>query len=120
MFKTKCCGWGVRSTLAIERGRVLGIYTGYVIELCTLFLTRFAQYLNQETYVRETSSGLIFYCPQSFNFLGRRRTDAELKPENERGYLFDLDSRETPEQEDIEDRYSVDSSAYGNWTRFIK
>ena len=40
--------------------------------------------------------------------------------EDEKGYLFDLDSREVPDQEHVEDRYSVDSLAYGNWTRFIK
>lgn len=28
VFKTATCGWGVRSTKAIERGQVLGIYTG--------------------------------------------------------------------------------------------
>ncbi|PPQ67598.1 hypothetical protein CVT25_012092 [Psilocybe cyanescens] len=31
VFKTATCGWGVRSTKAIERGQVLGIYTGLVI-----------------------------------------------------------------------------------------
>ena len=30
IFKTRECGWGVRSGVDIEEGRVLGIYTGWV------------------------------------------------------------------------------------------
>jgi [histone H3]-lysine9 N-trimethyltransferase SUV39H len=30
IFKTESCGWGARATVALEKGQVLGIYTGYV------------------------------------------------------------------------------------------
>lgn len=31
IFKTNNCGWGVRAPVDVERGKVLGIYTGYVL-----------------------------------------------------------------------------------------
>ncbi len=34
VFKTQGRGWGVRGRVAVNRGKVLGIYTGYVVKLC--------------------------------------------------------------------------------------
>ena len=33
VFKTHGRGWGVRARVAINRGKILGIYTGYVVKL---------------------------------------------------------------------------------------
>ncbi|KAF7316769.1 Lanosterol 14-alpha-demethylase [Mycena chlorophos] len=34
IFKTASCGWGVRSSVDVEKGRVLGVYTGKLIRRC--------------------------------------------------------------------------------------
>jgi histone-lysine N-methyltransferase SUV39H len=38
IFKTESRGWGVRTSVALVRGQVLGLYTGYV-SLSALFMS---------------------------------------------------------------------------------
>lgn len=40
-------------------------------------------------------------------------------PEDHYGYLFDLDGTEIKDEENLGNRYTVDSYAHGNWTRFV-
>ncbi|KIM86527.1 hypothetical protein PILCRDRAFT_307091 [Piloderma croceum F 1598] len=80
IFKTESCGWGARATVALERGQVLGIYTGKLIQ----------------------------------------RAAAETLPEEHKGYVFDLDSREGDDDDSMEGKYSVDSYECGKWSFFIK
>ncbi|KIJ69054.1 hypothetical protein HYDPIDRAFT_105624 [Hydnomerulius pinastri MD-312] len=48
-----------------------------------------------------------------------RREDVENVPEEHQGYLFDLDGTEVRDGENLGGRYTVDSYACGNWTRFV-
>ncbi|KAF9218141.1 SET domain-containing protein [Gyrodon lividus] len=48
-----------------------------------------------------------------------RREDVENLPDEHQGYLFDLDGTEVRDAENFGGRYTVDSYAYGNWTRFV-
>ncbi|KAH9850655.1 hypothetical protein C2E23DRAFT_834846 [Lenzites betulinus] len=81
IFRTPECGWGARATVALPRGKVVGIYTGQLI----------------------------------------RREEADRRYGERKSYIFDLDVRESveDEDEDITERFSVDGYAYGNWTRFV-
>ena len=55
-----------------------------------------------------------------------RRKEADRRQHTEHGsYIFDLDVREGDDDDDDSDeedalKFSVDSYAYGNWTRFVK
>ncbi|KIK19302.1 hypothetical protein PISMIDRAFT_154171 [Pisolithus microcarpus 441] len=48
-----------------------------------------------------------------------RREDVDALPEDHYGYLFDLDGTEIKDEENLGSRYTVDSYAHGNWTRFV-
>ncbi|KAI6118859.1 hypothetical protein EV401DRAFT_1965707 [Pisolithus croceorrhizus] len=48
-----------------------------------------------------------------------RREDVDTLPEEHYGYLFDLDGTEIKSEENLGNRYTVDSYAHGNWTRFV-
>ncbi|KAK0458266.1 uncharacterized protein EV420DRAFT_1544608 [Desarmillaria tabescens] len=74
VFKTKKCGWGVRSSVDVERGKVLGLYTG------------------PRTVANKAS---------------------------DQSYIFALDFTEDGSEPEEEGAYSVDSTLYGNWTRFL-
>ncbi|OCH92672.1 SET domain-containing protein [Obba rivulosa] len=79
IFRTADRGWGVRATITVHKGKVIGIYTGELI----------------------------------------RRDEADLRVDH-RSYIFDLDMHEGPESEiDESQRFSVDSYAVGNWSRFL-
>ncbi|EMD41544.1 hypothetical protein CERSUDRAFT_90112 [Gelatoporia subvermispora B] len=79
IFRTTDRGWGVRSTVSIPAGKVIGIYTGELI----------------------------------------RRDEADIRVEH-RSYIFDLDMHEGPNHDiDESQRFSVDSYAVGNWSRFL-
>lgn len=48
-----------------------------------------------------------------------RREDVDAIPEEHYGYLFDLDGTEIKNEENLGNRYTVDSYSCGNWTRFV-
>ncbi|KAI0358931.1 SET domain-containing protein [Trametes cingulata] len=51
-----------------------------------------------------------------------RREEADRRIDERRSYIFDLDVRESADDDDEEenpDRFSVDGYAHGNWTRFV-
>ena len=55
--------------------------------------------------------------------LTRRRAEAEKRQGTDHHhYIFDLDVREDENDDEDEDaqKFSVDSHAHGNWTRFVK
>ncbi|KAG7093933.1 hypothetical protein E1B28_007567 [Marasmius oreades] len=79
IFKTRKCGWGARSSVDVEKGTVLGLYTGKIIY----------------------------------------RRDAELLKGEAKSFCFDMDGRESPDEEPSEESYTVDAKACGNWTRFL-
>ena len=49
-------------------------------------------------------------------YLFRQRAAAETLPEEHKGYVFDLDSREGDDDDNMEDKYSVDSYDRGKWS----
>lgn len=77
VFKTEKCGWGVRSSVDIERGRVIGLYTGLLV-------------------------------PRA---VANKSLD--------QSFIFALDFTEDGNEPEEEGAYSVDSTVYGNWTRFL-
>ncbi|KAK0186851.1 hypothetical protein F5146DRAFT_1143232 [Armillaria mellea] len=77
VFKTEKCGWGVRSSVDVERGRVIGLYTGVLVP-------------------RAVANKSI-----------------------DQSFIFALDFTEDGNEPEEEDAYSVDSTMYGNWTRFL-
>ncbi|KZS96732.1 SET domain-containing protein [Sistotremastrum niveocremeum HHB9708] len=77
IFKTEDHGWGVRSPQALPAGKILGFFTGKVIQ---------------------------------------RRKAARLPSNN---FSFDLDHQDDTTQANLDERFSVDASTCGNWTRFI-
>ncbi|KAJ7708333.1 hypothetical protein B0H17DRAFT_454635 [Mycena rosella] len=80
IFKTARCGWGVRAPVDVERGTVLGMYTGSLIPRA-----------------------------EAMDLTGEAKE-----------YCFDLDyNQEHEDEEDLTEKYTVDSLRYGNWTRFI-
>ncbi|KAL4077105.1 hypothetical protein V8B97DRAFT_2080137 [Scleroderma yunnanense] len=48
-----------------------------------------------------------------------RREDIDTLPNPHLGYLFDLDCTEVKDDENLGDKYTVDSYTCGNWTRFV-
>jgi len=48
-----------------------------------------------------------------------RRAVAAALSDEQKTYLFDLDGRESRDEETPDDVYTVDSRTCGNWTRFI-
>ncbi|KAI0825241.1 hypothetical protein BC628DRAFT_1374165 [Trametes gibbosa] len=81
IFRTQDRGWAARATVALPKGKVVGIYTGQLI----------------------------------------RREEADRRYGERKSYIFDLDVRESAEDDEDEstERFSVDGYAYGNWTRFV-
>lgn len=77
VFKTEKCGWGVRSSVDVERGRVIGLYTGLLV-------------------------------PRA---VANKSVD--------QSFIFALDFTEDGNEPEEEGAYSVDSTMYGNWTRFL-
>ena len=69
IFKTKNCGWGARATVAIERGRVLGVYTGYAINNI-IWLSFFAEMVHQKANVSKNDLG------HSVNLVSMQTTDS--------------------------------------------
>lgn len=57
--------------------------------------------------------------PDVKKIIRRRREDVDALPEDHYGYLFDLDGTEIKDEENLGSRYTVDSYAHGNWTRFV-
>ncbi|PPQ69245.1 hypothetical protein CVT26_003657 [Gymnopilus dilepis] len=100
VFKTRHCGWGVRPTINVQRGKVLGIYTGFVHASCLVRLSR---------RTRLPFDSKIY----------RTREEAESIPIELSGYRFDLDGDEAEGIEVTHPLYTVDSRLHGNWTRFI-
>lgn len=48
-----------------------------------------------------------------------RREDIDNLPHEHHGYLFDLDCTEIKDDENLGEKYTVDSYFCGNWTRFV-
>ncbi|KAF8136787.1 hypothetical protein EV363DRAFT_1211859 [Boletus edulis] len=48
-----------------------------------------------------------------------RRDEVDELPEEHHGYLFDLDSTEVRNSENLGEKYTVDSYECGNWTHFV-
>ncbi|KAK0200089.1 hypothetical protein DFS33DRAFT_1388385 [Desarmillaria ectypa] len=77
VFKTERYGWGVRSSVDVERGKVIGLYTGLLVP----------------------------------------RTVANKS--SDQSFIFALDFTEDGNEPEEEGACSVDSTLYGNWTRFL-
>ncbi|KAH9927455.1 SET domain-containing protein [Epithele typhae] len=91
VFRTLDRGWGARATIPLQRGRVVGIYTG-----CADTVANPRVLLLKPTPAQRTDDG------------------------ERRSYIFDLDVHENGEEDDGDDnKFSVDAWSYGNWTRFI-
>lgn len=111
--------------MAIERGKVLGLYTGYVGRENGLFI--FLP-IDADLDLRFQENNVSSSSPASLKFVRllskdgvfyRRRKDVkDALPEAE-GYLFDLDAHELgggdgdADDDDEHPRYSVDSYEYG-------
>lgn len=118
VFKTEGCGWGVRSTAAIETGTVLGIYTGWVFKHKSLtsaerpsFAERYCMYPCNPFYIILHTDQLFVYCS--------RRKDVKYALDAAQGYLFDLDGHEQDGGNETDDdegnpRYSVNSYMCGS------
>jgi hypothetical protein len=120
IFKTRNRGWGARATVAVKRGKVLGVYTGCVF-LCTMIPSFFNKRHQFPTAVFCTSvaypKGLELYRLILFVSLYRRRADARKLPPPLDAYTFDLDGDEHM-QEDTQsthEKYTVDSRCQGQY-----
>src|SRR5882672_9492747 len=54
VFRTAKCGWGVRSTVDLPKGTVLGVYTGYVTVSVCFFILNPHRLPMQRTNVRDS------------------------------------------------------------------
>lgn len=102
VFKTDWRGWGVRATTTIPTGTVVGFFTGKIITRKKALALDEAR---RARWKRDTASA----------------QSSDTKVLDQRGYIFDIDIEELPDSRNQDDgfRYSVDSWAQGNWTRFI-
>ncbi|KAK7015809.1 hypothetical protein R3P38DRAFT_2543400, partial [Favolaschia claudopus] len=89
IFKTLKRGWAARSTVALVRGQVLGLYTG---------------------------PSNVFPLLLTHSFRSRNTASKLIGPEA--AYIFQLDMDE-PQDADPALVYSIDAFRSGNWTRYI-
>ncbi|KAG8888844.1 hypothetical protein FRB98_006630 [Tulasnella sp. 332] len=125
VFKTQKCGWGIRTPIALPKGKVVGVFTGRLITRARseeLENARREEWLeDMQEYKSDLATRGERYLEEDYPFLDRR------------GYIFDLDcgeqvdhdaqdddnSDDEPPRDEGKPRYSVDAWVAGNWSRFL-
>ncbi|VDB99382.1 unnamed protein product [Peniophora sp. CBMAI 1063] len=88
-------GWGVRARVKLERGEILGVYTGKLLPP-----------------IDSATSGLIEASIQEDSACTIKSLDGDIDVQ----YMFALDGYS---DRDAETAWSVDGYGAGNWTRFV-